>query len=207
MKRCLISILLTTAFLDPSPGVAAIVNYQGFLEDGFFPGDDFVIAGTFLPGFNPFSYPYVYGDAFGNLTDPHHYNHAVADGNFRPIGTGTLADVGGFFSGSGTAAGIDNLPIYLFLFDHANPDGLSNLALVSSSNPSWRVQNDGIANLNGGTANVVVMGTGVIGGRISLGIPPVPEPASAAFLLLGAACCLRRRGRHGSLAIREEPQQ
>jgi hypothetical protein len=38
MRRYLFSILQTAAFLDPSPGVAAIVNYQGFLIETFFPG-------------------------------------------------------------------------------------------------------------------------------------------------------------------------
>ena len=206
MKRNFSLAAIAAIFFCPVIAAAATVTYQGFLqEDAVLPpqsfnlSDDFVIAGTFAPGFDPFNYTHVYGDSVGNLTDPLHYTHAVADGNFRPIGAGTLSDAAGAFSGSGTATKIDNLPIYLFLFADADPNGLSNLALVSSTDPSWRVQNDGIATLDAATANVFPLGSRS-GNRIVMQIPPVPEPAPGIFILLGAALSLQLRS-----ALRKRP--
>jgi|ERR1035437_2982375 hypothetical protein len=202
MKHHLSSIVIAATLFCPLLAGAATITYQGFLQEGFLPpqffnlADDFVIAGTFAPGFNPFNYTHVYGDSEGNLTDPLHYTHAVADGNFRPIGAGTLSDATGAFSGSGTTTGIDNLPIYLFLSADADPNGFSDLfsdlAIVSSTDPTWRVQNDGIATLDAATANVFPLGS-LLGNRIVLQVAPFPEPASPTLLLLGAALCLRRR--------------
>src|SRR5688572_17685339 len=79
---------------------AATVNYSGVLTEAPFPNgplnDNFVIAGTFAPGFQVSQYKFAYGDPSGNLYNDH-YAYAVADGNFRPIGPGTLANSQGAF--------------------------------------------------------------------------------------------------------------
>src|SRR5688572_28783312 len=133
--------------------MAATVNYGGVLTEAPDPNgplnDNFVIAGTFAPGFPVEQYDFIYGSSVGNLS-PNHYTRAVADGNFRPIGPGTLANAQGAFSGSGSTTGINDLPVWVFMFEN-QPEpvgGLFFLALVSGTGPSWRVQNDGATNID-----------------------------------------------------------
>jgi hypothetical protein len=197
--RLALSLVVAVVAFALHAAPAAMVNYSGVLtENSFGPSgplnDDFVIAGTFKPGFDVNPYDFIYGDAFGNLS-PHHYTQAVADGNFRPIGSGTLADATGAFSGSGTATGIDGLPIWVFMFaDRPEPQRLFFLALVSGTGPEWRVQNDGATTLDTATANVFHFGQPAGGGAVAMNVAPFPEPGSAAVLaLFGGSLLIRRR--------------
>ena len=138
---------------------AATVNYSGVLADALGPtSDDRVIAGTFVPGFDVSTYWWTFGDPVGNWESTH-YTEAVTSGTFRPIGPGTLANAQGAFSGSGSTTGIDNLPIWIFMFMEQQPETSFYMALISSTDPSWRVQGDGTANINTATANIFVTGS------------------------------------------------
>src|SRR5687767_2230345 len=80
---------------------AEVVSYNGDLTVNGGPvPNGFVIAGTFAPTFDPHNYKYVYGDSSGNLLSSE-YSQAVADGNFRPIGSGTTTFLDGAFAGTG----------------------------------------------------------------------------------------------------------
>jgi hypothetical protein len=180
------------ALLGPLTAAGATVSYHGLLKDPTPPQGDFVIAGTFRPGFQPWQYSHIYGDAYGNLDFNHHYSHAIADENWRPIGVGTLADASGAFSGSGTTTGIDGLPIYLFLFDNPNPDTTWFFALATSTNPLWSVQNDGDIIIDAARANQFTYGYKQ-GDRIALSVIPFPEPSSAIAVAVMTFALLRRR--------------
>jgi hypothetical protein len=179
------------ALLGPLTAAGATVSYHGLLQDPTPPQGDFVIAGTFRPGFQPWQYSYTYGDAYGNLYF-NHYSRAIADENWRPIGAGTLADAGGAFSGSGATTGIDGLPIYLFLFDNPNPDITWYFALATSTNPPWSVQNDGDITIDAARANQFTYGYKQ-GDRIALHGIPIPEPSSAIAVAVMTFALLRRR--------------
>jgi hypothetical protein len=159
------SLCLVTLFNFAVSARASTVSYHGQLAEEAFGGgagnlaDDFVIAGTFRPGFDVSQYKFIYGSEGGNLFGLPHYTQAVAAGDFRPIGTNTLANAAGFFNGSGTTAtNIDDLPIYIFAFDTPMPDPSFELALVSGTGPSWRVQSGGNTNIDVSTANVIRFG-------------------------------------------------
>jgi hypothetical protein len=179
---------------------AATVNYSGVLTESPFPNgplnDNFVIAGTFAPGFQVSQYKFAYGDPSGNLHNDH-YARAVADGNFRPIGPGTLANSQGAFAGSGSTNGIDDLSIWIFMFEgQPNPSqGLFYLALVSGTGPTWKVQNDGSTNISTSTANIFVFGRAAGGGVVGLNVAPFPEPGSALLVSVAGAGLLRRKTR------------
>ena len=174
-----------------SPG--AVVQYSGSLfdPDGFLQ-NDWVIAGTFKPGFDVNQYDFIYGDASGNLGGQH-YTQAVADGNFRPIGSGTFANASGAFSGSGTATGIDGLPIYLFA--SAIPDIDQSFYLALATSPTWTVSNNGNVTIDAATASSFHFGY-KDGTRMALSEIPFPEPSGVA-VVGGAMClhCIRRQRR------------
>ena len=180
------------ALLGPLTAAGATVSYHGLLQDPPPPQGDFVIAGTFRPGFQPWQYSYTYGDDYGNLIYPDHYSRAVGDGNWRPIGAGTLADASSAFSGSGATTGIDGLPIYLFLFDNPNPDITEYFALATRTDPPWSVQNDGDITIDAARANQFTYGYKQ-GDRIALSVIPFPEPSSAIAVAVMTFALLRRR--------------
>src|SRR3954470_2865172 len=184
-----VAVILSSAQLAS----AATVNYSGVLTEfsGAQLSDDWVIAGTFAPGFNVNLYWWTFGDGAANWL-PTHYANAVATGTFRPIGSGTFPNVQGAFSGTGSTTGIDNQPIWIFMFQNAAPSTSPFMALISSTDPSWRVQNDGLANINTSTANLFSVGHRTSGGAIQLEGAPIPEPSTC--LLVGAclATSLRR---------------
>ena len=177
---------------------ASTVDYHGDHDVPFpFPApsplnDDFIIAGTFVPGFDVATYGFVFGDDVGNLYGLPHYSAAVNSGTFRPIGAGTISDTDGLFNGTGTTTGIDDLPIYLFLFDATNPDQSFNLALVT--NPAWGVQAGGNITIDAATATIFQYG-GISNGVIQLQAAPIPEPAMGAViagLMFVFGVCRRR---------------
>jgi hypothetical protein len=173
---------------------AATVSYSGVLADAFgATNDDRVIAGTFVPGFDVNTYWWTFGDPVGNWESTH-YTEAVSSGTFRPIGPGTLANAQGAFSGSGSTTGIDNLPIWIFMFMEPQPETSFYMALISSTDPSWRVQGDGVATIDTATANVFVTGSNS-NGVIQLDFAPVPEPSATSVLSLAGMVMLRRKAR------------
>jgi hypothetical protein len=194
------TLLLALWFACTQVASAATVNYSGVLTESPFPNgplnDDFVIAGTFRPGFNVSLYNFTYGDLSGNLF-PDHYARAVADGNFRPISPGTLANTQGAFSGSGTTTGIDDVPIWVFMFDgQPQPSHFPfYLALVSGTGAEWRVQNDGATTINTATANIFKFGEPAGNGVVRLNVAPFPEPSAALLAPALGALLVRRRAR------------
>jgi hypothetical protein len=177
-------LLLALWFACAQVASAASVNYTGVLTEGGASTltDDWVIAGTFAPGFDVINqYWWTFGDNAANWL-PTHYANAVATGTFRPIGSGTFPNVQGAFSGMGSTTGIDNQPIWIFMFQNAQPETSPFMALISSTDPSWRVQNDGVANINTSTANIFVVGHRTTSGAIQLDGAPVPEPATCVWL-------------------------
>jgi hypothetical protein len=192
VRRALVAALAGLAYL-PTLSVAAVVTYSGRHFSPFgTTGNDFVVAGTFLPGFDVNNYGFHF-DPNGNILGIPHYSMAVSQGIFRPIGPGTLTDGAGIFSGSGTASGINDLPIYLFHFDTADPDDSLALALETSTDPSWRVQNDGSTHIDAATATTFVYG-GISNGVIQLQVAPFPEPATGTlFTIALLALGMRRR--------------
>jgi hypothetical protein len=178
----------------------ATVTYHGLLwEEGPVQGD-FVVAGTFRPGFDVSRYSYTYGDRYGNLSSDH-YPRAVADGNFRPIGPGTLAGPDGAFAGSGSATGIDGLPIFLFAGNQRDLESSFYIALATSSSPTWRVSNDADVTLDAAAANAFVFGR-KLGDRIMLDVPPFPEPGGAAGAAAAGMILALRRPRRGGTEAR-----
>jgi hypothetical protein len=69
------------------------------------------------------------------------------------------------------------------------------MALISSTDPSWRVQNNGTANINTATANQFVTGFRTADGVIHLDFAPVPEPGAVLSTVACAAIALSRRAR------------
>jgi PEP-CTERM motif len=200
------SFFLALLFLVPSPmWAAATVNYQGFLYGGSFGPfapfqpvvNGFVVAGTFAPGFNPSSIPAVYGD-FAQNVGSDYYAKAVADGNIRPIGPGTLTDGTGHFSASGMTSDPTGTRIYLFGFSTPVPSNSGAFStLGTSSDASFLVPpGGGITTVNASMANQFVFG-GTHNNGISLDVLPFPEPST--FILAGvgfvalAAFAVRRR--------------
>jgi hypothetical protein len=171
---------------------AATVNYQGFVfTSGSTPAAfDFAIAGTFTPSFDPNNYSCVYGsDNFCNMNSTQ-YSHAVADGNFLPIGAGTLTNASGGFDGTGTTNAPTGTPIYLFLFNNPNPDAATLFALATSSNPFYRVPSGGgTTTLFASQANSFVFGFPG-GNGIVLNSFPIPEPSTLSLAALGFALLL-----------------
>lgn len=190
---CFSLLLVRVASID-----AATVNFMGRLdEETFVPSsptlsDDFVIAGTFRPGFDIPRYNFIYGDDAGN-THQNHYALAVADGNFRPIGAGTLANAAGEFAGTGsTPTNIDGLPIYIYCFPESNPFGYyATGALFSGTGPSWRILNDGSTSIDTATANIFLLGSND-DGTITMRYLPIPEPQTAISALVVMITLLRR---------------
>ena len=180
-------------------GLAADVSYSGSV---FFQGTPvvggFVVAGTFKPGFDPLDYACVYGDIACNLEEGA-YAHAVADGNFLPIGPGDLTDAIGAFSASGTTTAAAGTPLWLFAFQDNSKDSFFQ-ALVSSSDPSWLVpaQPSGVTQIVASAANIFVMGDSHPQG-VSLTVIPFPEPSTACLAVVCAlAMSLSARTRFGS---------
>ncbi|BBO33193.1 PEP-CTERM sorting domain-containing protein [Lacipirellula parvula] len=161
---------------------AATVNYQGQLTNYGAPvTTGYVIAGTFKPTFNPYSYKYVYGiDSAGNMDSPR-LTQAIADGNFIPIGSGANVAADGSFSGSGVTALSAGTKLWIFAFDNVNADAAGNFALASHS--TW-LTSPSTVSLNGADALEFVFGF-KFGNQISLNVLPVPEPSS--LLMVGAA--------------------
>jgi len=166
------------------PVAAQLVLYNGdlTLNGGPVPSG-FVIAGTFAPTFDPQNYKFEYGDGFGNLLSSA-YSQAVADGNFRPIGSGTTTFPDGAFSGTGfNTTGAGHL-VYLFAFDHPNPDLAANFALAT--NPAW-VTGGHTLGISGANASAFVFGNKV-GPTIGLNTLPFPEPST--FTLVATLVCV-----------------
>lgn len=190
--------IASAIFLIQSISSAATVNYQGVISElgGYNPpgplNDDWVIAGTWAPGFTVGNWWCVYGSAGCNI-GPNMYSRAVADGVWRPIGSGTFANAAGAFSGSGTATGIDNLPIYFLVFSSPYPDAVNDMAIFSGSSAAWRVQNDGTTSINAASADIFSPGANV-NGVIHFGLVPISEPGTSLLFGLGiATLCLRYR--------------
>ncbi|MAE59862.1 MAG: hypothetical protein CMJ49_00745 [Planctomycetaceae bacterium] len=182
-----------------SAGYGVDVNYSGFIHDPYpnSPVGDFVIAGTFDPTFNPWDYPYVYGDWVGNLVDGPEYAQAVADGVFRPIGAGTLTtDGAGSFSGTGSTTGIVGEALWIFAFGDPAPDDAWTFALCTSSDPGWLASGDAVGDqnvLHSSEADVFVFG-GSAAPAIALQGLPIPVPSAGAAGLAGLVwVCGRRR--------------
>lgn len=161
---------------------AATVNYQGQLTNYGVPVTaGYVIAGTFKPTFDPYSYKYVYGiDSAGNMDSPR-LSQAIADGNFVPIGSGANVASDGSFSGSGVTALSAGKKLWMFAFDNINADAAGSFALASHS--AW-LTSPSTVSLNGMDATEFVFGF-KMGDQISVNILPMPEPSS--LLMLGAA--------------------
>jgi hypothetical protein len=173
---------------------AEVVSYNGdlTLNGGPVP-NGFVIAGTFAPTFDPYNYKFVYGDGSGNLLSTE-YSQAVADGNFRPIGGGTTTFPDGAFAGSGFNSTGAGHPIYLFAFDHPNPDLAANFALATS--PGW-ITGVSPLSITGADASNFVFGQKA-GPTLGLNGLPFPEPST--FALVATLSCvlaprLRRKSR------------
>jgi hypothetical protein len=171
-----------------------VVNYAGSVSNQGAPvSSGFIIAGTFKPTFDPYSYKFVYGiDEFGNMNETM-YSQAIADGNFIPIGSGALTQGDGSLTGSGIALGKVGQQVYLFAFNGPNPDLADNFALAS--HPAWVISNQGVS-INTSQATQFVFGQPV-GGALGLQVLPVPEPGSLALgcLALGSAVGWRRLAR------------
>lgn len=189
---------------------AATVQYSGsvFFNFGTPIVGGYVVAGTFAPGFDPYNggqhsgtnYNCVYGDDVCNL-NPGAYDAAVSDGNFIPIGTGTVTDQNGRFSTSGSTSTPAGTPIWLFAFEDNSRDS-GYQVLASSSNPAWQTpsQPTGVTTLTASDANLFVLGTSHPRGVALRGIP-IPEPSSMALSVLGCLAVLvaavqRTKGYH-----------
>jgi hypothetical protein len=161
---------------------AGTVNYQGQLTNyGNTVTSGYVIAGTFKPTFDPYSYKYAYGiDSAGNMDSPR-LTQAIADGNFIPIGAGANVAADGSFSGSGVTALSAGTKLWIFAFDNVNADAAGSFALASHS--TW-LTSPSTVSLNGMDASEFVFGF-KLGDQISVNILPMPEPSS--LLMLGAA--------------------
>jgi hypothetical protein len=182
---CLIGLLV-----GATRALGAVVSYSGMVSRLA----GFGAVGTFKPGFDPYSYAFVYGDSAGNLFGDVGYSRAVADGNFRPIASGPWS--GNTFSGSGTTSGIESQRLWLFLFDNTNPNELSYLAMATGSDGSWFGPADaGSTTILGNSANSFVFGNGGSGSPINLNIAPFPEPSGVGVVGLIAVTLLRRKAR------------
>ena len=107
-----------------------------------------------------------------------------------------LADAQGEFSGSGSTTGIDNLPVWVFMFENQPQpqSGLFYLALVSGTGPSWRVQNNGTANIDTATADIFRFGRPAGNGVIGLNVAPFPEPGLSLVAVCAGLLTFRRSG-------------
>jgi len=170
---------------------AATVQYSGkvFTANGSPIVGGYVIVGTFAPGIDPFNYNCIYGDEVCNQ-NPGAYDSAVSDGNFFPIGAGTLTDPNGVFNTSGSTNTPAGTPIWLFAFAD-DTRGSFLQVLASSSNPAWQTpaQPTGFTFLNASDADMFVMGTSHPQG-VTLGEVPVPESASLTLSILGGLAVL-----------------
>jgi hypothetical protein len=177
---------------------AATVNYIGTLynESGVPIQGGRVIAGTFKPGFNVSNYACTYSDPFCNPYD-NNYSLAVADGNFIPLDAGVLtSSTGGFFgSGISTATGSQ---IWLFAFTGSQPNGGGGQVLASGSGSSFFVPSFGSTTVNSSGANQFIFGESFNSGFKTTGLP-VPEPATATILAVGAISLIVCRIRPSSL--------
>lgn len=152
----------------------------------------YVIAGTFNPLFQPWSYKYEYGmDEGGNMDSPN-LSQAIADGNFLPIGSGTHTAIDGEFSGSGFNSAGPGLPVYIFAFSSFEPDESEYFALAT--NPAW-VTGASNLSLNAANAQVFVFGQ-KSGASIALQGLPMPEPAGLALMTLGLVMMATMRRIH-----------
>lgn len=188
--RRLLFVCLTLA--PYSAKAVSIVNYTGGAGASGMPLPGvFATAGTFKPGFDPYSYKYVYGDAWGNMLTTN-YSQAVADGNFMPIGSGAFTNAFGAYSGSGVATVPDDEQIWLFTFDNVDPDAASNFALAS--NPNWLVATPTVS-IQGVNATEFVFGRP--GPYVfELNTLPMPEPGTMSIAIIAIAAFtakLRRR--------------
>jgi hypothetical protein len=167
-----------------------MVSYGGSTVQSVNPG--FEALGTFKPGFDPHSIIAVYGDRYGNLFN--FYTRMVNDGNFRPLNSGLWS--GQTFSAAADATGVAGQPLWLLLFNNANPDQSFVSVVCSGTDPSW-VAPQGAANttINGNSADLFVLGSGGHGSPLSLDIQPFPEPSSGIVLLSSATILLHARPR------------
>ena len=184
--------------------VGATVQYSGSLfdEHGDPVGGGYVIVGTFAPGFDPYNggneegtrYNCVYGDSVCNLNSGA-YDSAVSDGNFIPIGAGTITMLQGGFFGAGTTSAPAGTPIWLFAFEDTSRDSFFQVLATSST---WQVpgQPPGFASLDASDADLFVMGTSHPLG-VALSVIPFPEPCSLTFAVMACMGGLGVRGISG----------
>jgi hypothetical protein len=195
MKTTLFIYVLAGAFLTDLANSSAGTVYV----DGDITSLDAVgaaVVGTFKPGFNPYSYKYVYGiDPVGNMSGPN-YNRAVSDGNFRPAGSGDGWVYGGGFYALGDTTGMDGQQVWLFLFNNETPDLATQFVLCSGSGSSWIAPSGALeTTIAGDSADQFVFGNGGRGSALMFQGMPIPEPSAAVLLLAGAMCWAGRRSR------------
>jgi len=194
---------------------AATVEYSGSVFSLGGPADgSYVVAGTFAPGYKPFSGSDDF-DTYSNSTlyeindlycvyaatvfdcniEAGAYDTAVSDGIFTPIGLGTLTDQNGFFSTSGTTDAPAGTPIWLFAFEGNDTDAGTQV-LASSTDSTWLIpaQPAGVTTLVAGNADLFLFGVGHPQGVVLTGVP-IPEPTSLVLSFLGGLAILGSRRR------------
>lgn len=178
------------AFLIVGCGIAShvdarYVTYSGTIsEEGYPLENGFVVAGTFIPGFDPYQFFWVYGDEVGNGL-PSSYSDAVDDGAFRPLGPNTLTNSSGVFTDTIYVNGSSHYSsqVWLFCFNHPSPS-TGILALCTSTNASW-VLDAQDRTLYASDVDQFAYGQPGQGFDIELGIAPMPEPSTIAILCSG----------------------
>ncbi|MCH8043458.1 MAG: hypothetical protein IID44_07035 [Planctomycetes bacterium] len=198
-RSMLFAVLVSTCGFASQVATAATIQYSGnvFSESGTPVSGGYVIAGTFAPTFD--DYIGTYGDDSRNLNSGA-YNLAVADGNFFPIGPGTITSPNGTFSASGITDAPVGTPLWLFAFEDISRDSFTQI-LASSSNPAWQVpaQPNGSTTLTANDANVFILGASHPQG-VALRVIPFPEPSSFALSVLGCFAALGFRNRRNRLS-------
>ena len=185
------TVLALLVLTGASPAnAAATVDYYGqlYIGSGYLSGG-FVVAGTFAPGFVSANYFQVYSlSGF--------YSDSVADGGFRPIGSGVLTDANGFFSGSGTTNEPPGTQIYLFGFNVSNPDLATHGFLATGSDPSFLIPADMTStSIHPSQVSSILFGVQFGGDAIGVGPLTVAEPTSFALTLPSLLILFRRSRR------------